>query len=184
LQNLINDILDLATIEAGGMEIGCQRLVVSELLESVVHLMAEQGRQHLVTIELACGVPADEAIEGDERRLRQSLVNLVSNAIKYTLAGGIITLGADRDAAGINIWVADTGIGIDPRLHETVFEIFETAGERRRGAGLGLSLVRRLVALHGGEVRIESEMGAGTRVVCSLPLPALDPDLRLDLLSH
>ncbi len=184
LQNLINDILDLATIEAGVMEIASQRLVVSELLESVVHLMAEQGRQHLVTIELACGVPIDEAIEADERRLRQSLVNLVSNAIKYTLAGGTITLGADRDAAGINIWVADTGIGIDPRLHETVFEIFETAGERRRGAGLGLSLVRRLIALHGGEVRIESEMGAGTRVVCSLPLPALDPDLRLDLLSH
>ena len=175
LQNLINDILDLATIEAGVMGIDCQRLVVSDLLSSVAHLMAEQGRQHLVAIELACGVPADEAIEADERRLRQSLVNLVSNAIKYTLAGGTITLGADRDEAGINLWVADTGIGIDPRLHETVFDIFETAGERRRGAGLGLSLVRRLIALHGGEVRIESEMGAGTRVICSLPLPALGP---------
>lgn len=173
LQNLINDILDLASIEAGALTIACERLMVSSLLESVAQLMAEQGRQHLVTINVACAVPADEAIAADERRLRQSLVNLVSNAIKYTLAGGVITLGADRDATGINLWVADTGIGIDPRLHETVFDIFETAGERRRGAGLGLSLVRRLIALHGGEVRIESAMGAGTRVICSLPLPAL-----------
>jgi signal transduction histidine kinase len=174
LLSLVNDILDLATIEAGAMTLERTRVVVADMLQNVAHLMAEQGRKHQLQIEVDCAVPPDEAVEADERRLKQVLVNLVSNAIKYTLPGGIITLGATRGDDMLSLFVSDTGIGIDPRLHETVFERFETAGERRRGAGLGLSLVRSFVELHGGDVRLESMPGVGTRVTCYLPLPALN----------
>ena len=170
LLDLVNDILDLATIEAGAMVLERSSVVVADLLDGVVRQGAEQARKKQLGIEITCRLPPDATIEADGRRLRQVLVNLFSNAVKYTLPGGSISLGAAREGEGICLWIADTGIGIDPRLHERVFRMFETAGDRQRGAGIGLSLARSFIELHGGEIRLESEPGIGTRVVCALPL--------------
>jgi signal transduction histidine kinase len=106
----------------------------------------------------------------DERRLKQALFNLLSNALKYTPEGGTITIGARRRDGGTELSITDTGVGIPEAEQDRVFESFERGGTvRHSGAGLGLSLVKRLVELHGGEVRMDSKPGEGTRVTCFIP---------------
>jgi signal transduction histidine kinase len=115
-------------------------------------------------------------IEGDERRLKQALCNLVSNAIKFTPAGGSIKVTAQPDGDMTRFAVSDTGVGIPPEEQARVFEAFaraRPAGDRGRGRqtgpGLGLSLVKHIFELHGGRVWIESAPGRGTTVVCTVP---------------
>jgi signal transduction histidine kinase/PAS domain-containing protein len=177
LMTLINDILDLATIEAGYMALETGRVEVAELLDAVAVLTRERARSRNLVLALDC--PDDiGAITADERRLKQALFNLVSNAIKFTPEGGSIRLEArfgeraegqrERD---LILAVADTGVGIAPDDHERVFEKFERGNPHTResGAGLGLSLVKSLIELHGGSVAIESAPGAGTTILCRLP---------------
>ena len=176
LRNLINDILDLATIEAGYMELELSQVDVAGLLQGVVQLTRERARERELTLEVDCPA-AVGSVSGDERRLKQALFNLVSNAIKFTPPGGRIALRASPTADGIDLAVVDTGIGIAAEDQERVFERFERgAGQgRQAGAGLGLALVKSLVNLHGGTVSIESARGAGTTVLCHLPTAAGQP---------
>jgi len=108
----------------------------------------------------------------DERRLRQILFNLLSNAIGFSPKGETVTLAADRRPDAVVFIVTDRGPGIPPEIRDRVFDPFETSshGSRHRGAGLGLSLVRSFVELHGGGVRIDSAPGRGTTVTCTFPL--------------
>jgi signal transduction histidine kinase len=192
LMTLINDILDLATIEAGYLALETDRVEVCDVLEAVAVLTRERARSQSLKLTVSC--PADSgAIEADERRLKQGLFNLVSNAIKFTPAGGSIRLEARVDdqraappdgqprAGDLILAVADTGPGIPLVDHERVFEKFERGSPQAResGAGLGLSLVKSLIELHGGTVAIESGQGEGTTIACRLParlrLPAEEP---------
>ena len=113
-------------------------------------------------------------IVADERRLKQALYNLVSNALKFTPPSGSIVLGARRNDGHVEFRVTDTGIGIDPEYHAAVFEKFARVSSQGRsvGMGLGLALVKKLIELHGGRVELDSEPGHGTTVTCVVPVDA------------
>ncbi|HEX6441518.1 MAG TPA: ATP-binding protein [Stellaceae bacterium] len=171
LLSLINDILDLATIEAGYMALETGRVEVREMLDSVITLTRERARNQSLALMLHC--PGDiGSIDADERRLKQALFNLISNAIKFTPEGGTIRVDAERENGELAVAVADTGVGIPEADQERVFEKFERGNPQAResGAGLGLSLVKSLIELHGGSVTIESAPGSGTTVRCRLPV--------------
>ncbi len=170
LMSLINDILDLATIEAGYMALETGPIDIRAMLQAVMTLTRERARNRDLALTLRC--PRDiGAIEADERRLKQALFNLISNAIKFTPAGGSIRLEARRDGDELVLAVTDTGVGIPAADQERVFEKFERGNPQAResGAGLGLSLVKSLIELHGGSVSIESKPTAGTTILCHLP---------------
>ncbi|HVC55469.1 MAG TPA: ATP-binding protein [Stellaceae bacterium] len=170
LRALINDILDLATIEAGYMALETGPVDVRDMLDAVLTLSREHARSRDLALTLVC--PAEiGTIEADERRLKQALFNLVSNAIKFTPSGGSVRLEARLDNGAVVLAVADTGVGIPAADRQRVFESFERGRRtpRETGAGLGLSLVKSLVELHGGSIEIESETGRGTTVLCRLP---------------
>ena len=174
LMSLINDILDLATIEAGYMTLETGEVDIHDMLESVLTLTRERARNQSLDLSFHC--PDDiGSIAADDRRLRQALFNLISNAIKFTPPGGSIRLEAEREMEpGVDelvLTVADTGVGIPVADQERVFEKFERGDPTlaQTGAGLGLSLVKSLIELHGGTVTIESSPGNGTIVRCHLP---------------
>ena len=167
LMTLINDILDLATIEAGYMVLERSRVDIQEMLRSVVTLTQERARSRGLEISLRCPSQIG-AIEADERRLKQALFNLISNAIKFTPPGGAIGVEGRYSQGELLLAVSDTGIGIAPADQARVFEKY--ACKREGGSGLGLSLVKSLIELHGGSVEIESALGRGTRVICRLPI--------------
>jgi signal transduction histidine kinase len=167
LMALINDIIDLATIEAGYMVLETGRAEVAAMLQAVLVLTRERARNREIALHLKCP-PDIGSVEADERRLKQALFNLVTNAIRFTPPDGSVTLEAAREGPDLLLSVSDTGIGIPPADQARIFEKFERAS-RQSGAGLGLSLVKRLIELHGGTVAIESEPGRGTRVVCRIP---------------
>jgi signal transduction histidine kinase len=179
LLSLVNDVLDLAMVEGGALELDVGQVDICRLLDGVVTLVNDQVTKKELTVVV--DRPDDiGSLEADERRIRQVLFNLLSNAIKFNVAGGRIGLGARRDGSWISLWVEDTGKGIHVEEQVRVFEKFETGHQtqRYRGAGLGLSLVRSFVELHGGRVELQSQPEAGTRVTCYLPLvPALASDL-------
>ncbi|HLI10948.1 MAG TPA: ATP-binding protein [Alphaproteobacteria bacterium] len=167
LLSLINDILDLALIEAGRMTLEREPVQIHALLVSVMSLTREWGRKQNLTFEFDCP-PDIGAILADERRLKQALFNLVSNAIKFSPSGSRITLSARREGSELVLAVTDTGVGIPREEQSRVFDKFERG--RGGGAGLGLSLVRSFVDLHGGRVEIDSEPSRGTTVRCYLPI--------------
>ena len=167
LMTLINDILDLATIEAGYMVLELSPVDIPEMLRAVVTLTQERARSRGLEISLRCPSQIG-AIEADERRLKQALFNLISNAVKFTPPGGAIGIEARYSQGELLLAVADTGIGIAPADQARVFEKY--ACKREGGSGLGLSLVKSLIELHRGSVEIESALGRGTRVICRLPI--------------
>lgn len=179
LLSLVNDILDLATIEAGFMTLEREQFDVAQLVHSVAGLTRDWARKQ--ALELKVEVPDGIGrLEGDEKRLKQALFNLVSNAIKFTPAGGRIVLSATRQPGELVLAVADTGVGIADHDRERVLDRFERGsgqgGGGSNGAGLGLSLVKSFVELHGGRVSIDSNGPSGCIVRCHLPLsdkPAL-----------
>ncbi|MFT5181161.1 MAG: signal transduction histidine kinase [Alphaproteobacteria bacterium] len=181
LLELINDLLDLATIEAGYMELERSAFEGPAMIESVAALHRQRARQ--ANLKLVVDYPQNFGqIYADERRLKQILFNLVSNAIKFTPVGGTITLGARHNEADFIFYVSDTGVGIPEDEQVRVFEKFErgsgAAGPQSGvGAGLGLSLVKSLVELHGGDVRLESSSDEGTSVFCRLPAEPREPNV-------
>jgi signal transduction histidine kinase len=176
LMALINDILDLATIEAGYLLLEPRHIDVAEMMQAVATLTRERARNQNLALTLHCP-PDIGTIEADERRLKQALFNLISNATKFTPAGGTITVAVAREGDELRFCVADTGVGIAEDDQARMFEKFER-GTRQAGAGLGLSLVKSLVELHGGAVEIDSAPGRGTTVTCRLPAtPAQAPAL-------
>ena len=175
LLTLINDILDLATIEAGYLRLDLASVDIAALLDGIRTLGHE--RAHNRSVEFVVDCPADVGtLVGDERRLKQALFNLVSNAFKFTPRGGRITVSAERGVGEVRLSVGDTGIGIPLSEQTRVFGKFErgSAQGRQSGAGLGLSLVKSLIELHGGWVELASMPEEGTRVTCHLPLIAVN----------
>ena len=173
LSRLINDVLDLATIEAGRMALDRQSVRVADLLNAAKQMSAEWARRESLEIIIDC--PSDLGrFDVDEQRMKQALFNLISNAIKYTPQGGRITLEARAQEDWVVLCVADTGIGIPEPDRERVFGKFERANPQARqgGAGLGLSLVKSFVELHGGRIEISSEVDKGTRISCFVPRKA------------
>lgn len=170
LTRLINDVLDLATIEAGRMTLDCHPVSIANLLNEAKLMVAAWARQQVLDIIIDC--PSEiGSVEVDEQRVKQILFNLLSNAIKYTPAGGQIGLAAWRQDHWVVISVLDTGVGIPEEDRERVFGKFEKSNNhlRQAGAGLGLSLVKSFVDLHGGRVEILSDEKDGTRISCFFP---------------
>jgi signal transduction histidine kinase len=176
LLSLINDLLDSARIEAGKVEMSPIRMSAAALARSaldLVELLAEQGKITLVTV----GTAKCPDLNVDARAMKQVLVNLLSNAIKYTPPGGRIELRfAGSGDGGAKIEVADTGAGMSAEEALYAFEPFGRAGHNRKrrqpGTGLGLSLARSMVRLHGGDLTLSSRTGAGTTATISLPVSA------------
>lgn len=168
LLNLINDIIDLATIEAGGMALEVEEVNLYAVLEGAISINQKKAMDRDLTLKLDCD-PEVGTVFADERRIKQILFNLITNAIAFNQPGGTVTLGASNNKGQVSLWVQDTGSGIEPKYQATVFDRFENrGGEGSRGAGLGLSLVKSFVELHGGWVSLESTKGVGTKVVCHL----------------
>jgi signal transduction histidine kinase len=172
LRDLINDIIDLAAIDAGKLEIERKSTDIRALLENAKIFAALKAEDTQVALKVDCPKTIGSA-EIDERRIKQVLFNLLSNAFSYSSAGGAVTLGASRANGVVKIWVEDTGRGISPSDQAKIFDAFESRGPSA-GAGLGLSLVEKFVKLHDGWVRMDSSEGQGARVTCFLPerLPA------------
>jgi signal transduction histidine kinase len=171
LVGLIDDILDLSSIEAGYMELDQKPVDVHVMLLGLEEMVRDWAGTKRVAVRLE-STPDVGMITGDARRLKQVLINLIRNAISFTPEGGAITLGAQKDGEdGIMIHVTDTGPGIPEEDRDRLFEPFErgSGSDAGRGAGLGLTLVRNIITLHGGTVRLNSEIGKGTQVVLALP---------------
>jgi signal transduction histidine kinase len=177
LSHLINNVLDLAMIEAGRLTLDQREISVAELLNESKELMAEWGRQQSLEILIDC--PSDiGTFEVDEVRIKQVLFNLVGNAIKYTPPGGHIAIVAWKQDPWIILSVLDTGVGIPQEDKDRIFGKFEKANAhlRQGGAGLGLSLVKSFVELHGGRVELFSDEKDGTRISCFLPIKSSQPE--------
>jgi signal transduction histidine kinase len=170
---LINDILDVANIEAGYLQLEVQPIEMKTLVQSVESLAHERLRNRQLSFETEC---ADDVgtIHADERRLKQALYNLISNSVKFTPEGGRISLTVKREGSEAVMTVSDTGVGIAPEDQARVFHKFERGpgAHRQIGAGLGLALVKSLIELHGGRVELRSTPGKGTEVTCRIPARA------------
>ncbi len=171
LLSLINDILDIATIEAGHMQLDLAPVDLRALFGALQVLTGERARNCELGLELSCA-PNVGMVVADERRLKQAIYNLISNAIKFTPPGGRITVTATRGEDEVAVQVVDTGIGISPEDQPRVFEKFaQTSGAQRHGgAGVGMALVKSLIELHGGSVALDSTPGQGTTVTCRIPV--------------
>jgi two-component system, NtrC family, sensor kinase len=172
LLSLINDILDLSKIEAGRMELEVSDFHLPSALDSALTLVRERaGRRGL-----ALQINVDERlgqIPADERKVRQVVLNLLSNAIKFTPEGGRIEVRATPQDGLVEVSVSDTGVGIAPEDQEAVFEEFRqvgTADKKVEGTGLGLTLCRKFVELHGGRIWVKSQLGAGSTFTFTLPV--------------
>ncbi|MEX2616026.1 MAG: ATP-binding protein [Alphaproteobacteria bacterium] len=174
LMALINDIIDLATIEAGYLTLELGTVNVHDALVNLLPVFRKRAGDSGLELNFDC--PADiGTIVADERRVRQAIYNLITNAVQFTPEGGTVTLSARREPDGMTIAVADTGIGIAPEDTDRMLEKFERGqgDSREYGAGLGLALVKNLIELHGGSITVQSELGKGTRIECRLPLNAM-----------
>ena len=185
LMQLINDILDLASVEAGYMRLEVSKFDIYAMMKSVLSLIQERAKEHDLTIEFKCPSKIGK-MTADETRIKQILFNLLSNAIKYSSPGNTITLGArDVEPDDVLLWVEDEGKGIPPEEQEAVFGKFykgrdQTARSKsgqRSGTGLGLSIVKSFIELHGGHVELHSEPGKGTKFECHLKRH--NPDLQV-----
>lgn len=176
LIDVVNDILDLAVIEAGAMTLDLSDVELSEVIYATEEFAQRPAQKNKVVLKVDC--PKDiGTVRADEKRIKQIMINLLSNSLAFTSPGDTIIIGAARRENSVELYVEDTGDGIKPEFQSNVFDRFEahSSSDRRRGAGLGLSLVRSFVELHGGWVTLESAPDVGTRVTCHLPVRAAPP---------
>jgi two-component system sensor histidine kinase BarA len=185
LLTLINDILDLARIEAGKMQVRLVEFSIYDVAEGLLSMFRQMAEQKNIDLrgQFAPGIPV---MRQDVVKLQQILSNLLSNAIKFTPEGGRVLLKAEAGPRDILLTVTDTGVGIAPEDQELVFEKFRQSGNlmtrEHAGSGLGLSIVRELSKLLGGEVTLQSELGRGSTFTVRLPLQLSDePRLEFDL---
>jgi signal transduction histidine kinase len=173
LLSLINDILDLSKIEAGRMELEVTTFHLPDAIENALTLIRERASRH--------GIRLNQVIDdrlgdftGDERKIKQILLNLLSNAVKFTPEGGRIGINARQADGAAEISVSDTGIGIAPEDQPKIFEEFRQVGsdnaKKVEGTGLGLTLAKKFVELHGGRIWVESEIGKGSKFTFTLPI--------------
>ena len=173
LLEVVNEILDLSKVEAGRMELEPSAFALAETIRAALAFVRERAVGH--NIEIGASLPSDlGTIVADERKVRQVLLNLLSNAVKFTPDGGTITVHARRVGAEVEVSVQDSGIGIAAEDQAKVFDEFQQVGrpsERsREGTGLGLTLAKRFIELHGGRIAVESELGKGTTFTFVIPV--------------
>jgi PAS domain S-box-containing protein len=184
---LINDILDLAKIEAGKIELDCSLVTIEYLCESSITIIKQQAFQKQIELKVDI-TPNLPSLMVDERRIRQVLLNLLNNAVKFTNSQGKVTLTVTQERAWgpspyegnvIRFAIKDTGIGIAPenlaKLFQPFSQVDSALNRQYSGTGLGLSLVKRIVEMHGGKVSVESELGMGSCFMFELPCPDLPP---------
>jgi signal transduction histidine kinase len=173
LLSLINDILDLSKVEAGRMELDLAAFDLPSAISNAMTLIRERAQRHAITLALDTDPQLGEAV-ADERKFKQILLNLLTNAVKFTPDGGRVEVSARRDADSIVVAVHDTGIGIAAEDQAAVFEEFRQVGRhytnKQEGTGLGLALTRKFVELHGGRIWLESEPGKGSTFTFTIPL--------------
>ncbi|HLC40730.1 MAG TPA: HAMP domain-containing sensor histidine kinase, partial [Methylomirabilota bacterium] len=173
LLSLINDILDLSKVEAGRMELELTHFDLPSALENALTLVKERASRHGIALELHVDHRLGELV-GDERKIKQVLLNLLSNAVKFTPEGGRVGIKAIPADGFVEISVSDTGIGIAPEDQEAIFEEFRQVGssyaQKREGTGLGLTLAKKFVELHGGKIWVKSELGRGSTFTFTLPI--------------
>ena len=178
LLSLINDILDLSKIEAGRMELDPTLFDLPTAIDHALTFVRERAARRGIALHRAVDQRLGQ-IRGDERKIKQVLLNLLSNALKFTAEGGRIAVGADVADGMAEVSVSDTGIGIAPEHRDAVFEEFRqvgTAAKKVEGTGLGLTLSRKFIELHGGRIWVESELGAGSTFRFTLPLGGAQRD--------
>jgi len=173
LQQIINDILDLSKIEAGKLELHIASYPVSYFQESVQRVLAAAIAEKEIHLEFAFSTEFDEIVV-DQIRFKQILINLISNAIKFSNKGGTVSVTSERVGNDIQFVVQDNGLGIKPEELPLLFKPFRQASSGRemnnQGIGLGLAITKKLVGLHGGTIWAESEWGKGTRVSFRIPM--------------
>jgi len=171
LLTIVNDILDLATVDAGIMELDIAEVPVRRVVQDAAELIGERLREHAIRLKIDTG-GAPASFHADGSRVRQILFNLLANAANYAPENSTIELYCRKEGEAIVFSVHDEGPGIAPEIVDSVFSRFEPRpnGGRRRGAGLGLSIVKSFVELHNGTVEIDSRPGKGTTVTCRFPL--------------
>ncbi|NYG06224.1 signal transduction histidine kinase/DNA-binding response OmpR family regulator [Phycicoccus badiiscoriae] len=173
LLDLLNDVLDLSKVEAGHMELEKSTFPIADSVNQVLSLLRERaGRQGVTLVTDLTAGPS--MVTADPLRFKQVLLNLVGNGVKFTPAGGTVTVAARRDGDELTVTVADTGIGIAQGDQERIFDSFQQgarSASMTEGTGLGLTLTRRIVELHGGRVWLTSEVGVGSTFGFTLPQP-------------
>jgi cell cycle sensor histidine kinase DivJ len=189
LLSVVNGILDMSKIETGNFEIAPEPFSPRRVIQDCCELLAFKARE--VGIDVVASLPGDlPDIVADKRSLNQIMLNLISNAIKFTDRGGKVTVSARQAGDAIAVTVADTGVGIDtedlPRVGNPFFQARSSYDRRHDGTGLGLSIVKGLLALHGGEIEIESRIGEGTRVTIRLPVDCKSArkDAKISSIGH
>ena len=172
LLSLINDILDLSKIEAGRMELELTDFHLPTALDNALTLVRERAGRRSITLQMSVDERLGE-VRADERKIRQVVLNLLSNAIKFTPEGGLIEVGAVPKDGSVEVSVSDTGVGIAPEDQEAVFEEFRqvgTAEKKAEGTGLGLTLCRKFIELHGGRIWVKSHVGVGSTFTFAIPV--------------
>ena len=174
LLSVVNTILDMSKIEAGSFELAPEAFEMPQLIDLCIDMVRLKAGEGKVTVMRDYPRGALEEIVGDKRACKQIVINLLSNAVKFTPAGGRVTVSVRPEGNSLAVCVSDTGIGITaadlPRLGDPFFQATSSYDRAYEGTGLGLSVVRGLVGLHGGDIRIESAQGQGTDVTVRLPL--------------
>jgi signal transduction histidine kinase/CheY-like chemotaxis protein len=171
---LLNDILDLSKVEAGRMELDYSVFLLRDALEASLSLVRERALEHDIKLDVWIG-PEVSGVEADELRFKQVLLNLLSNAVKFTGDGGHVKVRATRVGESLTVKVIDNGLGVGPEDRERIFESFQQGTRRTpktEGTGLGLSLSKRIVELHGGRIWLDSAIGVGSTFGVTIPLRA------------
>jgi GAF domain-containing protein len=172
LLSLINEILDLSKVEAGRMELELATFDLPLAIDNARTFVRERAAKHGINLDVTVDERLGDFV-GDERKIKQILLNLLSNAVKFTPEGGRIGIKARQADGSVEISVSDTGIGIAPEDQARIFEEFRQVGgnyaHKKEGTGLGLTLAKKFVELHGGKIWVESEVGKGSRFIFTLP---------------
>jgi signal transduction histidine kinase/CheY-like chemotaxis protein len=171
---LLNDILDLSKVEAGRMELDYSVFLLRDALEASLSLVRERALEHDIKLDVRIG-PEVSVVEADELRFKQVLLNLLSNAVKFTGHGGDVKVRATKVGESLTVKVIDNGLGVGPEDRERIFESFQQGTRRTpktEGTGLGLSLSKRIVELHGGRIWLDSAIGVGSTFGFTIPLRA------------
>jgi signal transduction histidine kinase len=173
LLSLINEILDLSKVEAGRMELELATFDLPLAIDNARTFVRERATKHGITVDLDVDEHLGEFV-GDERKIKQILLNLLSNAVKFTPEGGRIGIDAKQSNGSVEISVTDTGIGIAVADQARIFEEFRQVGSdyehKSEGTGLGLTLAKKFVELHGGKIWLTSEVNKGSKFTFTLPV--------------
>lgn len=171
LLSIINEVLDLSKVEAGHFDLAPENLLLVPLAEQAIRLLQEKAMRQRLDLRLAVEVDPG-TVRVDPLRMKQVLLNLIGNSLKFTPAGGSVTLGLGRDPDGVWVKVADSGIGMKPcdiqRVLEPFVQVDDQATRRHSGTGLGLPLAKKFIELHGGTLAVDSAPGQGTTVTIRL----------------